>query len=131
MVRDAEMHMAEDRTRRQDIDARNHADALAYQVERLLSEQGDQVPLHEKARAEQLVSDVRTALKEPAAGERIRTLSSDLEQLLHMLENRAHGRTDKQPQMAEHQQPMMKLWMLNIQRKNNCTHGHAAVPGGA
>jgi adenylosuccinate lyase len=37
------------------------------------------------------VSDVRTALKEPAAGERIRTLSSDLEQLLHMLESRAHG----------------------------------------
>jgi molecular chaperone DnaK len=92
MVRDAEMHMAEDRARRQDIDARNRADALAYQVERLLSEQGDQVPLHEKARAEQLVSDVRMALKEPATGERIRTLSSDLEQLLHMLENRAHER---------------------------------------
>jgi molecular chaperone DnaK len=91
MVRDAEMHMAEDRARRQDIDARNHADALAYQVERLLSEQGEHVPLHEKARAEQLVSDVRTALKESAAGERIRTLSSDLEQLLHMLESRAHG----------------------------------------
>ena len=90
MVRDAEMHMAEDRARRQDIDARNRADALAYQAERLLSEQGDQVPLHEKARAEQLVSDVRMALKEPAAGEHIRTLSSDLEQLLHMLENRAH-----------------------------------------
>jgi molecular chaperone DnaK len=91
MVRDAEMHMAEDRARRQDIDARNHADALAYQVERLLSEQGEQVPLHEKARAEQLVSDVRTALQESATGERIRTLSSDLEQLLYMLESRAHG----------------------------------------
>ena len=61
MVRDADMHAAEDRTRRQEIDLRNHADALAYQVERLLAEQGDQVPLHEKARAEQLVTDVRTA----------------------------------------------------------------------
>ena len=47
MVRDADMHAAEDRTRRQEIDLRNHADALAYQVERLLAEQGDQVPLRE------------------------------------------------------------------------------------
>jgi molecular chaperone DnaK len=91
LVRDAEMHAAEDRARRQDIDARNHADSLAYQVERLLAEQGDQVPLHEKARAEQLVAEVRTALKEPATGERMRTLSGDLEQLLYMLESRAHG----------------------------------------
>jgi molecular chaperone DnaK len=90
MVRDADMHAAEDRTRRQEIDLRNHADALAYQVERLLAEQGDQVPLHEKARAEQLVTDVRTALKEQAAVERIRTLTSDLEQLLHMLGTRAY-----------------------------------------
>jgi molecular chaperone DnaK len=90
MVRDADMHAAEDRTRRQEIDLRNHADALAYQVERLLAEQGDQVSLHEKARAEQLVTDVRTALKEQAAVERIRTLTSDLEQLLHMLGTSAY-----------------------------------------
>jgi molecular chaperone DnaK len=93
MVKDAEMHAAEDRTRRQEIDARNHADALAYQVERLLSEKADQIPLHEKARAEQLVTDVRTALQEQATGERIRSLSSDLEQLLYMLESRAHGQS--------------------------------------
>jgi molecular chaperone DnaK len=90
MVRDADMHAAEDRTRRQEIDMRNHADALAYQVERLLAEQKDQVPLHEKARAEQLVTDVRTALKEQATVERIRALTSDLEQLLHMLGTSAY-----------------------------------------
>jgi molecular chaperone DnaK len=90
MVRDADMHAAEDRTRRQEIDMRNHADALAYQVERLLAEQGDQLPLHEKARAERLVVDVRTALQEQAAVERIRALTSDLEQLLHMLGTSAY-----------------------------------------
>jgi molecular chaperone DnaK len=91
MIHDAEGHAAEDRARRQDVDARNHADALVYQVERLLAERGGQVPLHEKARAEQLVTEVRTALKEQEAGERLHTLSSDLEQLLHMLESRAYG----------------------------------------
>jgi molecular chaperone DnaK len=91
MVRDADMHAAEDRIRRQEIDMRNHADALAYQVERLLVEQGDQVPLHEKARGEQLVADVRAALQGQAASERIRALTSDLEQLLHMLATNAHA----------------------------------------
>jgi molecular chaperone DnaK len=91
MVRDADMHAAEDRIRRQEIDMRNHADALAYQVERLLVEQGDQVPLHEKARGEQLVADVRAALQGQAASERIRALTSDLEQLLHMLATNPHA----------------------------------------
>jgi molecular chaperone DnaK len=91
MVRDADMHAAEDRTRRQEIDLRNQADALAYQVERLLAEQGDQLSLHEKARAEQLVTEVRTALQEQAAVERIRALTSDLEQLLHMLGTSAYA----------------------------------------
>jgi molecular chaperone DnaK len=92
MVKDAERHAAEDRARRQEIDLRNHADTLAYQVERLLSEKGETVPLHEKARAEQLLSEVRTALKESATMERLRALSSDMEQLLHMLESGAQER---------------------------------------
>jgi molecular chaperone DnaK len=85
MVHDAEAHATEDKTRRQEIDLRNQADALAYQVERTLREMGDRVPLHEKARAEQLVTDVRLALKENAPADRLRSMSSDLEQMLHIL----------------------------------------------
>lgn len=57
--KDAEAHATEDRTRRQEVDQRNQVDTLAYRVERLLDEMGDHVPMHEKARAEQLV--LRTA----------------------------------------------------------------------
>jgi molecular chaperone DnaK len=85
MIRDAETHAAEDKARREEIDQRNHADAVAYQVEHTLRELGDRVPLHDKARAEQLVADVRTALKENAPMARLRALASDLEQMLHML----------------------------------------------
>ena len=45
-------------------DARNALDTAAYQVERLLTERGDALPVHEKARAENLVADARQALKE-------------------------------------------------------------------
>jgi molecular chaperone DnaK len=85
MIRDAETHAAEDKARREEIDQRNHADSVAYQVEQTLRELGDRVPLHDKARAEQLVADVRTALKENAPIARLRALASDLEQMLHML----------------------------------------------
>ena len=36
---------------------------VAHQVERRLDELGDQVPMHEKARAEQLISDARQAVQ--------------------------------------------------------------------
>jgi molecular chaperone DnaK len=85
MIHDAELHVAEDKARRQEIDLRNQADTLAYQLERTLSDMGDRVPPHDKARAEQLLADVRAALKDNAPVERLRTLASDLEQMLHML----------------------------------------------
>src|SRR4030081_2087063 len=46
MVADAERHRDEDSRLRQLIDARNELDSIAYQVERRLSELGDQVPEH-------------------------------------------------------------------------------------
>jgi molecular chaperone DnaK len=85
MIRDAETHAAEDKSRRETVDLRNHVDSLAYRVERMLSEMGDRVPLHEKARAEQIVADARSALNNNAATDRLRTLASDLEQMAHSL----------------------------------------------
>jgi len=86
MIKDAEAHAAEDRARRQEVDQRNQVDTLAYRVERLLGEMGDRAPVHEKARAEQLVAEARTALKDHAAMDRLRTLASDLEQMVHSLD---------------------------------------------
>ena len=42
---------AEDRRRREEVDARNELDALAYQVEQQLNQLSDRLPVHEKARA--------------------------------------------------------------------------------
>jgi molecular chaperone DnaK len=85
MVREAEQHMQEDRARREEIDARNELDATAYRVEHLVQELGDRLPVHEKARAEQLVADARTAIDEKAGLDRVRPLLADLQQLVHGL----------------------------------------------
>jgi molecular chaperone DnaK len=91
MVREAEAHAAEDKKRREEVEARNEADTLAYQVERQLKDLGDKVPVHEKARIEQLLGDLRSALKENAPVDRIRTLSGDLRQAAYSLSQAAYG----------------------------------------
>ena len=45
MVRDAEAHAADDKARREVIDARNQADSLAWSVEKTLNENRDKVPV--------------------------------------------------------------------------------------
>jgi molecular chaperone DnaK len=85
MVSDAETHADEDRRRREEIDARNELDSLAYQVEHLLGELGDSLPVHEKARAEQLVAGAREAVTGEAGLDRTRALIADLQQLVHSL----------------------------------------------
>ncbi|WP_433518871.1 molecular chaperone DnaK [Nonomuraea sp. CA-143628] len=85
MVAEAEQHRTEDARLREAIDARNELDSVAYQVERRLQELGDGVPVHEKARAEQLVQDARQAVKEEAPLDRLRGLSGELQQVYHGL----------------------------------------------
>jgi molecular chaperone DnaK len=85
MVSDAERNQSEDARLREEVDARNELDAIAYQVERRLSELGETLPVHEKARAEQLVTDARQALQEQAPVDRLRSLSGELQQVFHSL----------------------------------------------
>ncbi|HEU4426636.1 MAG TPA: molecular chaperone DnaK, partial [Pilimelia sp.] len=85
MIRDAEQHRGEDAKLREMINARNELDSVAYQVERRLGELGDAAPTHEKARAEMLISDARQAIKEEAPIERMRSLTSELQQIYHSL----------------------------------------------
>ena len=85
MVADAQAHAGEDRQRREEIDARNELDSLAYRVDQLLSELQDRLPVNEKARAEQLVSDARQAIQEQAGLDRVRPLVADLQQMVHSL----------------------------------------------
>ena len=85
MIADAERNRADDLRLRQEVDARNELDAVAYQVERRLAELGESVPVHEKARAEQLVADARQAVKDGAPIDRLRSLTGELQQIYHGL----------------------------------------------
>ncbi|WP_435192967.1 Hsp70 family protein, partial [Nonomuraea sp. bgisy094] len=91
MIADAEQHRNEDVRLREMVDARNELDSIAYQVERRLNELGSAVASHDKARAEMLVSDARQAIKEESPIDRLRSLTSELQQVFHGLSAAAAG----------------------------------------
>jgi molecular chaperone DnaK len=82
MVQEAERNRASDQQLRQEVDARNQLDSLAYQVQRRLDELGDAAPSHERARAEMLVADARQAVADQAPMDRLRELTDELQQVL-------------------------------------------------
>jgi molecular chaperone DnaK len=98
MLREAEAHAAEDRKGREEAETRNAADALAYQVGQRLRDAGGQLPVHEKARLDQLVGELQRALKEGADLARIRTLADDLRQAATALDTAHEGPQKKTPQ---------------------------------
>ena len=62
MRRESEMHAADDAKKREAAEARNAADTLAYNAERMLREQGDKIPAQLKQEVEDKVAAVRSAL---------------------------------------------------------------------
>jgi len=63
MVKDAEAHAAEDNGRRELIDARNQADALAYSVEKTVNEHRDRLPAADVSQIEGAIAGLREAAK--------------------------------------------------------------------
>jgi len=63
MVKDAEANAAEDKKRREAVDAKNHADSLVHSTEKALAEHGSKIADDERRAIEDAVSDLKEALK--------------------------------------------------------------------
>ncbi|MGV9366407.1 molecular chaperone DnaK [Amycolatopsis sp. NPDC003731] len=79
MVSEAERNRADDERLREEVEARNLLDTVAYQAEKAIT---DRTPAHEKARAEMLITDAREAVQSNAPLDRVRELTSELQQVL-------------------------------------------------
>jgi len=92
MVNDAQSHAEEDKRRREEVETRNSADSIAYQVEKQLRELGDKVPANEKARAEQLIGEIRELLNSSSPDlSRLRQLTSDVRQIGYGISSAAYS----------------------------------------
>jgi molecular chaperone DnaK len=82
LVKDAETHAAEDRERKETIESRNRADALAYEVEKNLKEHGEKLDTGVKTKVEEELHRLREALKGEDSTA-IRAATEALEQAWH------------------------------------------------
>ena len=62
-VREAEQFAAEDKKRREEVDVRNGADQMVFQIEKTLNELGDKVDASKKAEVEAKLNELKEALK--------------------------------------------------------------------
>jgi molecular chaperone DnaK len=90
MVRTAEQHAAEDRKRRELVEARNQADTLAYQMEKTLREAGDKIADGDRQAVKARIKEVREALKSDDA-DRIKRAAEALQQESYRLSQQMYG----------------------------------------
>jgi len=98
MVKEAEMHAAEDKQERESIEARNDADNLIYSTDKSLKEFGDKISDEDKAAIEQAKVELNSAL-ESGDLESIKTKTEALQQAAYKLAEEVYK------QSADQQQP--------------------------
>jgi molecular chaperone DnaK len=84
MTRDAESHASDDRRKREEIEARNRADAMVYNVEKMLKDHRDKIADADARSIEDAISETKKAMQEGGV-EKINSARERLETASHRL----------------------------------------------
>jgi len=95
MVRDAETHAEEDKKRRETIDAKNQADQLVYNLEKLLRENKDKIPAAEADKIQAEIENTKNAIETDDA-EKIKKAMEALTQASHKLTEMMYQQASQQ-----------------------------------
>ncbi|MHB8134158.1 MAG: molecular chaperone DnaK [Anaerolineaceae bacterium] len=82
MRKEAEAHSDEDKRRKEVVEARNHADNLAYQTEKMLRDNGDKIDPAKKKEAEDKVASLRGIMH----GEDLETIQKQIQELEQLVQ---------------------------------------------
>jgi molecular chaperone DnaK len=99
MTKEAELHAAEDKKRRDAVEAKNQLDSSIYQLEKALKEAGDKVPAEQKSKLEAAITDAKKDLESNDA-DKIKAASENLTKLgaeLYAQAQQAGGAASAQP----------------------------------
>ena len=95
LVKEAELHAEDDKRKKDLIEARNQADALAYSVEKNLKEMGDKVDAAEKSKIDEAISNLKKAIEGDSASE-IRSAQEQLTSISHKLAEAMYAKASAQ-----------------------------------
>jgi len=99
MVRDAQEHAAEDRKRREMVEAKNQADQLLYQTEKNLKDMADKLEPDEKSKIEAAMGRLREAMKGEDMNE-IKSATDGLNQTWSEISSKMYSRATAGGQQA-------------------------------
>ena len=109
MVKDAELHKEEDKKRKEAVDARNQADALAHQTEKSLGEMGESISAEEKAKIEAALKELKDVLaNESATKEQIDAKVKALSEASHKLAEAMYKKDQGEAGTAGGEKPKAK-----------------------
>jgi molecular chaperone DnaK len=95
LVKDAEAHAAEDKERRDEIEAKNELDKLVYDVEKMLNENRDKIAGAEVSNLESAISDARKAMEQGGA-DNLKRATENLTKASHKLADLMYQNTGAQ-----------------------------------
>ena len=98
-VKEAEAFAAEDAKKKEEVDARNQADQLAFQAEKALGEFGDKVSADEKAQCQTKIDALKEALKGTDI-EAIKAKHKDLEETFQKIATNVYQQAAQAQQAA-------------------------------
>jgi molecular chaperone DnaK len=104
MVKDAEAHAADDKKRKETVEARNHLDALVYSTEKSLKEYGGDLDASVKENIEAALKKAKEALEGQDA-EAMRSAAEQLSQSSHKLAEAMYSKASQQQQGSQQQAP--------------------------
>ena len=96
MVKEAEANKAEDEKKRKDIETRNKAEQMINEIDKALAEQGDKIDANQKAQAEQLKTELKTALDNNDMAT-LEAKMSELEQMAQQMASYAYQQQQANP----------------------------------
>jgi len=99
MVQQARENEAEDRNRRELIEARNNGDSLAYQTEKTLNELGDKIPADERQNIQSKIEGLQEALKSEDTAQ-IKQLTDDLQNAFYAISQQMYAQEQAQEAAA-------------------------------
>jgi molecular chaperone DnaK len=85
MAKDAEAHAAEDKEKREEIEARNGLDGMVYNIEKMLKESGEKVQAADKTEVESALAEAKKTLEGSPSVAEMRAANDKLTQASHKL----------------------------------------------
>ena len=89
-VKDAEAHAEEDKKKKEEIEARNEAESLAYNCQKTVDELGDKISGEEKQKATDEIENVKKAL-EGSDVEKIKQATESLKQVFYAMSEKLYS----------------------------------------